>query len=71
MACIAASAVADAGPLLAEAAAIRTHLAAIATPPMVASYVRDAAGTWSEDTRGFIVPDNWPERARAFTAQAL
>jgi uncharacterized protein len=62
---------ADADALVAEAATIHTHLASIATPTMVASYARDATGAWREDTRGFIVPDDWPERARAYAARAL
>lgn len=61
----------DAESLLAEAAGIHAGLRAIAQPTMVASYVRDEAGGWTEESRGFIVPDDWPERARAFAAAAL
>jgi hypothetical protein len=37
---------------------------------MIAAYARDAAGKWVEESRGFIVPDDWPERARAFAESA-
>lgn len=37
-------------------------------PSLVAALVQDSAGTWCEISRGFIVPDDWPERARAFAA---
>ena len=61
---------ADADALIAEAAAIHDRLTAAASPTMVAAYVRDGAGHWTEQSRGFIVPDDWPERARAFAASA-
>ncbi|MDR5811544.1 DUF1853 family protein [Caballeronia sp. LZ019] len=61
----------DAGSLIAESAAIHTRLQAADAPTMVASYIRDGAGGWTEESRGFIVPDDWPERARAFAASAL
>ncbi|KND61393.1 hypothetical protein BVER_04294c [Candidatus Burkholderia verschuerenii] len=62
---------ADADALLADAATIHTQLASIAAPTMLASYARDDTGAWREDTRGFIVPDDWPERARAYAARTL
>ncbi|WP_248322081.1 DUF1853 family protein [Caballeronia sp. Sq4a] len=61
----------DADSLIDEAAAIHTRLAAIAAPTMVAAYVRDGRTGWAEESRGFIVPDDWPERARAFAASGL
>lgn len=61
----------DAESLMAEAAAIHTRLQAATSPTMVASYVPDGAGGWMEESRGFIVPDDWPERARAFAASTL
>jgi hypothetical protein len=61
----------DADWLIDEAAAIHTRLAAIAAPTMVAAYVRDGRTGWTEESRGFIVPDDWPERARAFAASGL
>ncbi|KDR32720.1 DUF1853 family protein [Caballeronia grimmiae] len=61
----------EAESLMAEAAAIHASLQAAVAPTMVASYVRDGAGGWTEESRGFIVPDDWPERARAFAASAL
>lgn len=38
-------------------------------PTMVASFVRDEAGRWIEQSRGFIVPDDWPRRGQAFARQ--
>jgi hypothetical protein len=35
-------------------------------PTMVAAFVDSGAGNWIERSRGFIVPDDWPERAWAF-----
>jgi hypothetical protein len=61
----------DADSLIDEAAAIHARLAAIVAPTMVAAYVRDGATGWAEESRGFIVPDDWPERARAFAASGL
>ncbi|MFD1556405.1 DUF1853 family protein [Paraburkholderia silviterrae] len=38
-------------------------------PAMVAAFVADGAGGYVERSRGFIVPDDWPARARAFARQ--
>ncbi|CAG4896089.1 DUF1853 family protein [Paraburkholderia gardini] len=38
-------------------------------PTMVASFVRDEAGRWIEQSRGFVVPDEWPRRGQAFARQ--
>ncbi|WP_063744699.1 DUF1853 family protein [Paraburkholderia oxyphila] len=35
-------------------------------PAMVAAFNADGAGGYVERSRGFIVPDDWPARARAF-----
>lgn len=56
--------------LVAESDAIRTRLENTVAPTMIAAYARDEAGVWIEESRGFIVPDDWPERARAFAASA-
>ncbi|WP_244827736.1 DUF1853 family protein [Caballeronia sp. TF1N1] len=61
----------DANALLAEASVIHARLQEIAMPTMIAAYRRDEAGNWSEESRGFIVPDDWPERARIFAAARL
>ncbi|WP_250464461.1 DUF1853 family protein [Caballeronia sp. GAFFF2] len=61
----------DADALLAEASVIHARLQEIAMPTMIAAYRRDDAGNWSEESRGFIVPDDWPERARIFAAARL
>ncbi|SAK79884.1 hypothetical protein AWB78_03764 [Caballeronia calidae] len=54
--------------LVAESAAIHTRLEGTVAPTMIAAYLRDEAGGWIEESRGFIVPDDWPEKARAFAA---
>jgi hypothetical protein len=36
---------------------------------MVAAFVERADGLWTERSRGFIVPDDWPERAQAFARE--
>lgn len=61
----------DAALLLADAAAIHERLRQTPSLTMIAAYTRDEAGNWLEESRGFIVPDDWPERARAFAASAL
>ncbi|WP_241031009.1 DUF1853 family protein [Paraburkholderia sp. Ac-20347] len=38
-------------------------------PVMVAAFVADGVGGYIERSRGFIVPDDWPERASAFARQ--
>lgn len=38
-------------------------------PVMVGEFAHDASGDWVERSRGFIVPDDWPQQAFAF-AQA-
>lgn len=35
-------------------------------PSMVAAFALDASNGYVEQSRGFIVPDNWPERAASF-----
>jgi uncharacterized protein len=61
----------DAKQLLADARSIRQRLEETTTPTMIAAYVRDEEACWMEESRGFIVPDDWPQRARAFAALAL
>jgi uncharacterized protein len=61
----------DAEALLTQAAGIHERLQQTPSPTMIAAYMRDESGGWLEDARGFIVPDDWPERARAFAASAL
>ncbi|TAM32488.1 MAG: DUF1853 family protein [Paraburkholderia sp.] len=38
-------------------------------PAMVAAFVADAANRYIEQSRGFIVPDDWPAQARAFARE--
>lgn len=61
----------DAEWLMAETSAIHARLDDTTAPTMVAAYARDSAHGWVEESRGFIVADDWPERARAFAAEPL
>ncbi|MFM0321061.1 DUF1853 family protein [Caballeronia glebae] len=56
--------------LIAESDAIRARLEGTIAPTMIAAYARDEAGNFVEESRGFIVPDDWPMRAREFAASA-
>ncbi|MGF6720795.1 hypothetical protein P3T43_000136 [Paraburkholderia sp. GAS41] len=38
-------------------------------PTMVAAFYLDDASRWVERSRGFIVPNGWPEKAQAFARQ--
>lgn len=38
-------------------------------PAMVAAFTEDSAGNLVEHSRGFIVPDEWPEQARNYARQ--
>jgi hypothetical protein len=51
---------------LCTAAAVHERLAQQSGPTMVAAFARDGAAHWRERARGFVVPDDWPERASAF-----
>jgi uncharacterized protein len=42
------------------------HLPLRDEPVMVAAFAGDGASGYIEQSRGFIVPDDWPARARAF-----
>ncbi|TAL93465.1 MAG: DUF1853 family protein [Paraburkholderia sp.] len=52
-----------------DAATLLNQLERQTGPTMVASFVRDEAGRWIEQSRGFIVPDDWPRRGQAFARQ--
>ncbi|MDR5779192.1 DUF1853 family protein [Caballeronia sp. LZ065] len=62
---------AAAAALVAESDEIATRLAHAATPTMIATYARNEADEWMEESRGFIVPDGWPDAAREFARQAV
>ncbi|HEX7685615.1 MAG TPA: DUF1853 family protein [Trinickia sp.] len=53
---------------LGAAAALAERLALQSGPTMVGSFERERTGLgrWREIERGFVVPDEWPEQARAF-----
>ena len=46
-----------------DAEALSFDVTALSSPTMVATYDRSAGNVWPERSRGFIVPDEWPERA--------
>jgi hypothetical protein len=50
--------------------ALAQQLAGQTGPTMVAAFVEQGDGVWIERSRGFIVPDGWPERAQAFAREA-
>ncbi len=52
-----------------SAAALAQQLAQQTGPTMVAAFVERADGQWTERSHGFIVPDDWPERAQAFARE--
>ncbi len=53
-----------ADPATLIAAVVRPH-----DPVLVAAFEADGAGGYREQSRGFIVPDDWPARAAAFSRQ--
>ncbi|SAL53529.1 DUF1853 family protein [Caballeronia humi] len=61
----------DGDALLAHAATIRERLSGTVSPTMVAAYGRNEKGEFVERSRGFIVPDDWPERAREFALTTI
>ncbi|MFM0740977.1 DUF1853 family protein [Paraburkholderia xenovorans] len=40
-------------------------------PTMVAAFTHDETGVWREHSRGFIVPDDWPEHAQAYARRQV
>jgi uncharacterized protein len=55
-----------AGITFVEAGELGERIAHQTGPTMVAAFYRDDAGRWVERSRGFIVPDDWPEQAQTF-----
>jgi hypothetical protein len=47
-----------------DAHGLAAHLGSAPGPVMVAAALRDEAGGHIESSRGFIVPDDWPQRAQ-------
>lgn len=62
---------ADGEALLAHGADIHERLHNAVSPTMVAAYARQDDDGWIEESRGFVVPDDWPERARAFAVTTI
>ncbi|WP_414696663.1 DUF1853 family protein [Paraburkholderia sp.] len=52
-----------------DAPALSERIAHQNGPTMVAGFYADAAGRWVERSRGFIVPDDWPDKAQAFARE--
>jgi uncharacterized protein len=52
-----------------EASALSERVAHQNGPTMVAAFYVDDAGRCVERSRGFIVPDTWPEKAQAYARQ--
>ncbi|WP_321814482.1 MULTISPECIES: DUF1853 family protein [unclassified Paraburkholderia] len=50
----------------ADAATLFANLERAHEPVMVVAFTADGAGGYVEHSRGFIVPDDWPERALAY-----
>ena len=60
----------DAAPEpLAHSLELPSVLTARQAPALIGVHRQDGDGVWRETARGFIVPDDWPARARAFAAQ--
>jgi hypothetical protein len=57
------------GIAFADVQALSERVAHQNGPTMVAAFYFDDAGRWVERSRGFIVPDGWPEQAQAFARQ--
>ncbi|KAA1016244.1 DUF1853 family protein [Paraburkholderia panacisoli] len=56
-------------PLYVDAQALAAQISHQHGPTMVAAFAEDSAGRLSECSRGFIVPDEWPEQARNYARQ--
>ncbi len=54
-----------------SADAMLAHAAQGTEPLLVASLARQGNGDWFETARSFIVPDDWPARARAYAGYPL
>ena len=52
-----------------DALALSERVAHQNGPTMVAAFGIDGDGRWVERSRGFIVPDEWPQKAQAFARQ--
>jgi hypothetical protein len=52
--------------LVEQAAMLTERVATLSSPIMVARYECAPDNVWREHSRGFIVPDDWPERAADF-----
>ncbi|MDE1184035.1 DUF1853 family protein [Paraburkholderia sp.] len=60
---------ADAGCV--DAGSLHARIAHQTGPTMVAAFTRDASGRFTERSRGFVVPDDWPDRAHAYAREFI
>ena len=58
-----------AGTPFVDAQTLAAHTSHQYGPTMVAAFAEDSAGNQVERSRGFIVPDEWPERAQDYARQ--
>ncbi|MFM0337397.1 DUF1853 family protein [Paraburkholderia fungorum] len=58
-----------AGMAFVDAQTLVAQLAHLHGPTMVAAFTHDSAGNRIERSRGFIVPDEWPQQAQAYARQ--
>jgi hypothetical protein len=58
-----------AGSLCVDAQTLAAQISPQHGPTMVVALADDSAGHWIERSRGFIVPDEWPEQARNYARQ--
>jgi hypothetical protein len=52
-----------------DAPTLGAQLAHLHGPTMVVAFAEDSAGNCIERSRGFIVPDEWPQLAQAYARQ--
>ncbi|WP_429302144.1 DUF1853 family protein [Paraburkholderia sp. GAS199] len=55
--------------VLSDAQTLAAQLEPLRGPTMVAAFAQAADGAWLEQSRGFIVPDDWPQQAEAYARQ--
>ncbi|QQC64414.1 DUF1853 family protein [Paraburkholderia ginsengisoli] len=52
-----------------DAQTLAAQISTVHGPAMVVAFIEDEAGDSIERSRGFIVPDEWPEQARSYVGQ--
>lgn len=59
----------EAGMAFVDAQTLAAQISHQHGPTMVAAFANGSAGGWLERSRGFIVPDDWPQLAQAYARQ--